>query len=142
MPADINTWLAVIGAIISALGGILTGVSVATWWISKRDQEHLQLIDDVKQIKESCPTKHIELMGQLKEAVCSGFKLAIKELGSDFDKKLSERDGRISGHAVAIAVLEERMKQSEADIEAIFGLFNRRDLNQGRPEGERRHGGD
>jgi len=142
MPADINTWLAVVGAIVSALGGILTGVAVATWWISKRDQEHIQLIDDVKLIKESCPTKHIELMKQLKEAVCAGFKLAISELGSDFDEKLAVRDDKIANHSTAIAVLEERMKQSEADIEAIFGLFNRRDLNHGRPDGERRHGGD
>lgn len=121
---DIGVWFPIAGAVVSALIGIISGVGLAAWWVSRRDQEHLQLISDVKVIKESCPAKHVELMSHLKEAVCSGFKLAIKELGSDFDRKLSDRDGKMAGHEKAIAVLEERMKQSESDIEAIFTRLN------------------
>lgn len=122
--SEIGAWFPIAGAIISAMVGIISGVGLAAWWVSRRDQEHIQLINDVKGIKENCPAKHVELMTHLKEAVCAGFKLAIKELGSDFDRKLAERDGRAAGHDRAIAVLEERMRQAEADIEALFASKN------------------
>jgi hypothetical protein len=122
---DIGVWFPVAGAAVSALVGIVSGVALAAWWVSRRDHEHMQLINDVKNIKDSCPVKHVELMTHLKEAVCAGFKLAIKELGSDFDKKLADRDAKLAGNDKAIAVLEERMKQTEADIESIFVRMNK-----------------
>lgn len=137
---DINLWLAVAGAVCSALFGLMSGVAVAAWWLGIKNGEHLQVIADVKEIQEKCPEQHAELVRQLKDAVCAGFKLAIKELGSDIDKKLTERDARISDLDKTSAVLTERMRQAELDIEAIFNIFNRRDIDVGRTTGERRHG--
>ena len=142
MTIDINLWLAVAGAVVSAVVGLLTGVASAGWWLGTKSNEHSQLFADVKEIQTKCPEQHAELVKQLKEAVCSGFKLAIKELGADFEQKLSARDGRLAELDKASAVLAERMRQAEMDIEAIFGIFNRRDIDVGRQTGERRHGKD
>ena len=137
--SDINLWLAIAGAILSAVVGLLSGVAVAGWWLGIKNNEHVQVVKAVENIQAGCPTQHAELVRQLKEAVCSGFKLAISELGKDVDTKLSERDRMIADQQTATAVLTERMRQAEADIEAIFGIFNRRDVDVGNKAGERRH---
>ena len=135
---DINLGVAIVGAVGSAIVGLCSGVAVASWWMGTKNGEHVQLVADVKAIKEACPSQHADLMRQLKDAVCAGFKLAIKELGSDFDHKLADRDKRIADIDKTSAILTERMRQAEADIEAIFGLFNRSDVNHGRQDGDRR----
>lgn len=135
---DINLWLAIAGAVVSAVVGLVSGVAVAGWWLGIKNSEHLQVMSDVKEIQAKCPEQHAELVRQLKEAVCSGFKLAIKELGADFEQKLSKRDEKIAEIDKSSAILNERMRQAELDIEAIFGIFNRRDLDHGGPAGERR----
>lgn len=137
--SDINLWLAIAGAILSAVVGLLSGVAVAGWWLGIKNNEHAQVVKAVENIQAGCPQQHSELVRQLKEAVCSGFKLAISELGNDMNAKLSERDRMIADQQTATAVLTERMRQAEADIEAIFGIFNRREVDVGNKAGERRH---
>lgn len=126
MLEHIHIWI----GIISAIFGALSGVALAAWYLSARNStlaRHDKEIEDIK-------TQRKELLVEIKSTVCAGFKLSMAELRAEQDK-------RHGGHETAIAVLTERMDQTEADIASIFGRLNRRAHDRGRPEGDRRNTG-
>jgi hypothetical protein len=142
MIEQINVWIVTACSLGSAVVGVVSGVAIASWRLSAKNAQletHGKMLTYhekvIAGIVESCPQHHRELMADVKSAVCVGVKLAIQELGHEMDKKLA-------GHERNIAVLDERMRQAEADIKAIFIKFEWREQNHGRAEGERRRQGD
>ena len=113
MPVEISAVVAIGGAIISGLVGVISGVAVGAWWLSSKNEVLAQLVQKVAKIEAQCPEQHRSLQVALKDAVCAGFKLALKQLGNEFDKSQAAQDQEI-------AVLKEKMEQAEADIESLF----------------------
>lgn len=131
MIEQLNIWIAITISIGSVFVGIVSGVAIASWRLSTKAAQLDSHERAIAGIVAACPQNHKELMAEIKGAVCAGFKLALQEIRNELDRKLA-------GHDRQLDVLMERMRQAEADIEAIFVKFERREHNYGRAEGERR----
>lgn len=108
----IPVYIAIIGILFSALSGF----ACAVWWVSSKNTK----IEAHEQALSGCPVRHDRLMVEIKAAVCSGFKVALKEMSQEIDRK-------IGAHDKDIAVLAQRMQQAENHIDEIFGRLNRRE---------------
>jgi len=114
-------------AVVSALCGVASGIYLTGKRQGGREIKLEQQGKDIAGFKN----ERSKLLGELKAAVCDGFKLAIAELRIE----QAERHG---GHDTAIAALVARMDSAENDITEIFGRLNRREYDYGHPEGDRR----
>ncbi|WP_310601425.1 hypothetical protein [Desulfobulbus sp.] len=114
-------------AVMSAIGGMLTGVAAAVWYLSDRNTTLKQLARDIDELR----TERGKIKADIESAVCAAFKLSIGALRLE----QAERHG---GHDKDIAALDTRVCAAEKDIEAIFGRLERRHHDQGHPDGDRR----
>lgn len=118
--ADVVT---IIAAASTGVIGLVSGVAVGAWWVSAKSARIDQHEKAIGAINSRCEVQRQELLTDLEKTICSGIKLALKELENQrLKQRATDRE--------EMAELRSMVNQHDADIREIFIKLDHRGLAQ------------